>query len=97
MSIYDYIGILRAAKEIVYDNGMVHRYNNEKDILEQIETSLSSVDYDDLESIDDFLISLNEEEVNTLCCGEESECKIITSRYDNPELLQNVLDLIFES
>lgn len=97
MLLNNYPSIKAAAVNIAYDNGMVYRSMTEGLVLEQMEKGLSDIKADDLDSINQFLSGLIEDELYTVCCSEDEEAKAIMNRYYNPQLLDNVLNTIFDS
>ncbi len=93
-------GIKAAALNIAYDNGMVNRFWSEKSVLDGVENLLQvqSPTLDFLERADAFLHGLSEDDLMTLCAGEESDMKAILLRAP-PEIqtkLNNLLNDVFE-
>lgn len=64
-------GVLRAAKVIAYDNGMINREETEQDYLYQADRALIGFG-ESLDKVDAWLQLLTEEQNFALCCGGES-------------------------
>lgn len=68
-----YPGIKRAALEIAYDNGGIHRGRSEKRMLREFGHWLERQPSDLLPDIDKWLSALSEVDLQTVCAGEVSE------------------------
>ena len=65
--------IQKAAQEIWYDNGMINRFEPLGIKLDYLKRWLVQQPEADLMKIESDLAQLTEDELNTICCGEESE------------------------
>lgn len=83
--------IIKAAQEIWYDNGMVNRLEPESEKLEFLNIWLKKLDQNHLANIEKILSNLTEEELDTLCCGEETEAEKLA-----PTEVHEFLDQIFD-
>lgn len=69
-----YAAIRRACFLIALDNGGVNRERSAKQIEREIGKFLDGHKYDQfLPDIDAYIAKLSKDELETLCCGEESE------------------------
>lgn len=93
-SISRFANIIKAAKEIWYDNGMVNRDEPEEQHMAKLIPWLNAwyKKYPvEVASIELELSNLNEEALETVCCGEESEQENLAT-----ELTNNFLNLVFD-
>lgn len=98
MDISDYPGIKAAAIEIAYDNGMVYRGMPEEVVLQDMEDVLNLYSLDDLILVNNFLENqLSKDQLYNLCCGEEDEAHHILNQFSQPELLEDILEDLFNS
>ncbi|ODL96046.1 hypothetical protein AXH22_16775 [Acinetobacter pittii] len=65
--------IIRAAKEIWYDNGMINRFEPEEEKVTLLVQWLSGLDQVLVRDMETELSKLNDEDIHTLCCGFEEE------------------------
>lgn len=96
-----YPALTKAALEVAYDNGMVHRDCTEGQFLERQDSVLSSVDASDLSRLEHWLSGLSEEDMSVLCTGDQDDAEIVmqscpTGGPDNQQLCR-LLDDIFEN
>lgn len=91
-----YQGITRALLEIEYDNGGINRDRTENDALLESEEVLASCDDADLAEIDSWLASLNPEELQLVCCGEQSEAEEFMTRRAAPTKTNGLLNDLFK-
>lgn len=70
-------GIKRAALEIAYDNGGINRDRSEKTMLKECDNFLDSHPEEMLQPIDKWLSELSEDDLSTVCAGEESDAKAL--------------------
>ena len=91
----DYSNIVKAAKEIWYDNGMINRLEPESEKVELLLNWLQTLDSKILEPIELELSRLSEEELETVCCGEETEQERLASESVN-EFLNRIFDEEYE-
>ncbi|CEI54498.1 hypothetical protein [Acinetobacter bereziniae] len=87
----DYINIVKAAKEIWYDNGMINRIEPESEKVGLLLNWLQTLDAGLLEPIELELSKLSEEDLETVCCGEETEQERLASLATN-EFLNRIFD-----
>ncbi|KQG01711.1 hypothetical protein RFK95_15745 [Acinetobacter pittii] len=87
--------IIRAAKEIWYDNGMINRFEPEEEMVTLLVQWLSSLDKVLICDMEAELSKLNDDDLHTLCCGEESEQDRIGSKEVN-EFLCRIFDEEYE-
>jgi hypothetical protein len=69
----DFPGIKRAALEIAYDNGGINRFRPEVVVLHELEQFLARQPSELLPDIDGWLSGLSDADLETVCCGEESD------------------------
>lgn len=91
----DYSNIVKAAKEIWYDNGMINRLEPESEKVELLLNWLQTLDSNLLEPIELELSKLSEEDLETVCCGEETEQERLASKSVN-EFLNRIFDEEYE-
>ncbi|WP_335954032.1 hypothetical protein [Acinetobacter higginsii] len=91
----DYSNIVKAAKEIWYDNGMINRFESESEKVELLLNWLQTLDSNLLEPIELELSKLSEEDLDTVCCGEETEQERLASKSVN-EFLNRISDEEYE-
>lgn len=91
----DYINIVKAAKEIWYDNGMINRIEPEYEKVGLLLNWLQTLDCGLLEPIELELSKLSEGDLETVCCGEETEQDRIASKQVN-EFLNRIFDEEYE-
>ena len=100
------LGIKAAALAIAYDNGQINRFCSEETRLKKVDEVIGAdgVDLADLIKIDTYLLSLSEQQMNDLCCGELGEepqeavldgFQLITGL--DREMLDGLLNDIFEA
>ncbi|EXB85569.1 hypothetical protein J542_0554 [Acinetobacter baumannii 299505] len=90
-----YPSIIKAAKEIWYDNGMINQFEPENEKVELLLNWLQTLDSELLSSIEMELSKLSEDELFTACCGEETEQQKLISGPLN-ELLNQIADEHYE-
>jgi len=97
--ISNYPGLKKAALKIAYDNGMIHRHYTEEEWLKSTDQVIGAdgVYHDDLQIWSDWLETLSDENLSTLCCGESSEIDKLISKAPKGEFLNGLLDDIFEA
>lgn len=71
-------GIKRAALEIAYDNGGINRHRTEAAMLRALDKFLASQPNEVLPDIDRWLSSLSDDELQTVCCGDQFDQEAIT-------------------
>lgn len=91
----DYSNIVKAAKEIWYDNGMINRIELESEKVELLLNWLQTLDSKLLEPIELELSKLSGEDIETVCCGEETEQERLASESLN-EFLNRIFDEEYE-
>lgn len=82
---------------IAYDNGMINREQNQWDFLNKVDEIIGAdgVEHADLQLIEDWLVTLGNEELIILAAGEHEEMKALESKFSRPELLE-IFNDIFE-
>ncbi|MDV8155240.1 hypothetical protein [Acinetobacter bereziniae] len=83
--------IQKAAQEIWYDNGMINQFEPLGIKLDYLKRWLVQQDELELIKIESELASLSEEDLFTVCCGEESEQYRLASKELN-EFLCRIFD-----
>lgn len=94
-----WVNIDKAVLEMAYDNGCVNRDRTEGALLNQLERFLAKKDSALLRRFDDWLETLEDDEINLLVAGEESEVAAFLADQPDVELAQafhNMLDDIFD-
>lgn len=87
--------IRKAALNIAYDNGMVNRMNTEQQFMIGANEVLK--EYTDYMAIENFLATLTDEQLDTLCTGEEQEQVIILRACPIAAKVNDLLEAIFYS
>lgn len=88
--------ILNAATEIWYDNGMINSLEPYGVKVELLNQWLMSLDSNELMLAETELSKLSEDDLHTLCCGEESEQEQIGSTFIN-EFLERIFNEEYEA
>lgn len=93
-----YPGITKAALEISYDNGGINRYRTEATMKQSLARFLDRCgrDLSQLSAIDQWLHGLSENDLQTVCSGEEIEQKELLRDRDAPPFTDQLLNEIFE-
>lgn len=86
-----YLNIIKAAKEIWYDNGMINRLEPEAEKVELLHNWLQTLNNEMLDQMELELSKLSDEDLGTVCCGEETEQERLAS-----EQLNDFLNRIFD-
>jgi len=86
-----FIAIKKASELIWFDNGMVNSIEPLDDKLELLDKWLIQQPETDLMKIELDLAQLSEEELNSVCCGDETEQERLASRQVN-EFLGRIFD-----
>ena len=93
-----YPGIERAALEISYDNGGINRDRTEASMLHELRQFLASspVPAAELQTINDWVAALSDEDLCTVCCGEEtaSRAAVRGSPAGTDELLNEIFEKV---
>jgi hypothetical protein len=76
-----------AAHYIAYDNGMVNRQSNVDSVVNDMLITAFKTS-EDLHFVNHFLSTLSDEDLETLCCGEEGSVQC-------PASVNNVLNAMF--
>ena len=69
----EFNNIIKAAKEIWYDNGMINRLEPEEEKVTLLIQWLSSLDQVLVRDMETELSKLNDDDIHTLCCGFEED------------------------
>ena len=90
-------GIRRIALEIAYDNGMINRYQSQSVWLSSLDEVLGAdgVDEADLRVLDEWCLTLSDEDAETLAAGEQTEMEEVAARCPRPDLC-GIFNDIFE-
>lgn len=91
-------GIVQATLEMSHDNGGIHRYRAEEEVIDALGEVLGAegVYDDDLDKIDAWLNTLTKDELLIVVAGEEREMEALVSKSPDPEKTQGLLNDIFE-
>lgn len=73
--------IIKAAEEIWFDNGMVNRFEPLEQKLSTLNKWLTLQPTIFIENIEFELSKLTDDQLHTVCCGEESEAESLASKY----------------
>lgn len=67
--------VRKAAMLIALDNGLINRFCSEETWIGKVEGAIfaDGVPQHDVRMLENFLLTLSEEDLETLCCGEHSE------------------------
>ena len=87
--------ILEAATEIWCDNGMINRHEPYGVKVELLNQWLMTLDSNELMLAETELSKLSDDDLHTLCCGEETEQERIGSPFIN-EFLNRIFDEEYE-
>ncbi len=90
-----YLNIIKAAKEIWYDNGMINRLEPEAEKVELLLNWLQTLNSEMLDQIELEISKLSDEDLETVCCGEETEQERLASKSLN-EFLNRIFDEEYE-
>lgn len=102
-----YPGIASAALLMALDNGGINRDRSQQNLWDTLATFLVLCLQDpphqgvrvmvagQLKAIDDWLLTLSAEDLDTICAGEQSEAAEITAR--GPEGVSDFLNMIFDN
>jgi hypothetical protein len=99
-------GITKAALSIAYDNGGINRFRSEADCLHELaeyidrewlsadHTGLRTILWANLINMDRWIDELSDEQLETVCNGEETEVKaaMIAAPYGTDELLNGIFE-----
>jgi hypothetical protein len=82
---------------IAYDNGMINREQNQNDFLNKVDLVVGAdgVDRADLQLIEDWLVTLSNEQLVILAAGEHDDLTALEQQFSRPELLK-IFNDIFE-
>jgi len=86
-----YPTIKKATIEIAYDNNCVHRGRTEETMLADAAQVLTTRSITELEAVELELKALDEEELMTLCCGEQG---VIEATSQTERLLTDIFEAI---
>jgi hypothetical protein len=89
-----YSGIYSAAKEIAYDNGLINRHQTEDAFMSKVYHLVLSKPELLGREYDAFLRTLSNDDLDTLCCGEETDQQQIEAQ--GPKGLSDFLTEVFE-
>ena len=69
-----YLGLMKYAKETAYDNGGINRARSEKQMEREANRFFDRVSGEyDLGAIDAWILSLSDDDLHEVCCGEETD------------------------
>lgn len=89
-----YPAIQKAALAIAYDNGMVNRGTTEAEFLHRVDKVLQHEPQ--LKAVESVLASFTEEQLDTLCTGEEQEQLALLAGNPLSGHIRGLLTYIFE-
>ena len=90
-----FVYIQKAAQEIWYDNGMINRFEPLGIKLDYLKRWLIKQDFLELMKIESEISCLSNEDLFTVCCGEESEQDRLASKSLN-QFLCRIFDEEYE-
>lgn len=92
-----YPGITRAAVEMAYDNGGIHRFRSEATVVRRLSRFMDTVDLEpqQLREIDQWLSLLSEDLMQTAVAGEEAEMLALMRR--GPPFAHKLLNDMFNA
>lgn len=69
--ITEFPGLVRAVKELAYDNGCINRFHDESEVVTYALTTVFNLDLCvEMAIADAYCCGLDDEALNELCCGE---------------------------
>lgn len=77
----------RAALEIAYDNGMINRSEPETDFLAKAAKPIEELAIINLIKLEVWLAELTDEQMSTLCAGEETDMKELVATAPSPQFI----------
>jgi len=89
-----YPGITRAALLVALDNGGINRDRSREDFESALQFFLGDRTEDNLPEIDRWLAGLSDDDLDTACCGEETE--MLEFLKQSPKGTDALLNAIFE-
>lgn len=96
--------VRKAAMLIALDNGLINRFCSEESWINKVEAAIfaDGVPQQDVQSLETFLLTLSEEDLETLCCGEHMEMVAVEANAPmsvvEPEMkVTRLLNDIFEA
>jgi hypothetical protein len=90
----EYKGIQRATLLIALDNGGIHRGRSEKDQRRELHKWLARQPADFLPAIDEWLSLLSDDDLETVCAGEQSEAEALLAQA--PVFTDSLLNAYFD-
>ena len=83
-----YAGIRRVALEIAYDAGFINRFCDENQWLTDLDPVIGAdgVDAYDLEILDVWCMTLDDEQVRHLACGTPDQQQAVSEKCPDPDL-----------
>lgn len=87
--------IKRAALEIAYDNGFIHRNAPELEYIREVDKLLQELPFMKLAELNAWLVGLDPHRFQIACTGEESEMEEVIKTSPDPEFTHSTLNLIF--
>lgn len=92
---HPYPGICRATLAMAYDNGAIHRGHREADVLRDMAEPLLSYTETQLRAISNWLLTLDPDSFDIVCCGEQDDADTLTEAA--PFGTSALLDAIFDA
>ena len=100
LDLEEYPFILKAARELAYEAGAVHRWCTEEQALRTIAKGIDGCSRVDLLSLDKFLAGMQEADFHTILCGEHDDiCRLCTGAPlgQDGEPAPHILNVMFDS
>lgn len=90
-------GLKAVALEIAYDNGCIHRGCSEAEWLKAAAVPVMLVPIVELIKLDEWLKTLDQDHLELLAAGEQSDMEELQGRAPDPELCNTLLNQIMEA
>jgi len=90
-------GLKAVALEIAYDNGCIHRECSEAEWLKTASVPVMQAPIVPLIELDEWLKTLDQDHLELLAAGEQSDMEELQGRAPDPELCGNLLNQIMEA
>lgn len=86
-------GIMKAAKLIAYDNGMINRIETEGVFIARVKSMLDK--HTGWVEINEWLLKQSDDDLNTICCGEHNDMLALmqAAPAGTEQLLEDIFDL----
>lgn len=87
--------LIRAAKEIAYDNGMINRVEPEKKFIKRVNDLLSKIPDSLKAKWEDWFEPLMQDDFEALCCGESEHAEAVLQTAPDHKELDKFFDAVF--